>query len=475
MHMTNTRGRIFWTAFALIIIVIGTAIAIRFAKGYRPSRQNIVSGNGLLVANSSPNGAQIFVNGRFTSATSDTLYLDPGTYDVEIKKDGYFTWAKKLQIEKEVVTQANGVLFPLAPRLTPLTFSGAQEVTPSPDGQRLAYYTASASAETKNGWYLLELTDSPLALQRGPKQIAESSPDFLPENTQVVWSPNSSQLLLISDKRAVLLDPSRLVRLNELPDVKLQLTTIFSQWEEEMYLRDRERLAKFPVEIQAIATASAVNVYFSPDEKQILYTATTSFTLPDTIITAKPGSSSQKESRTTEAGNIYVYDSEEDRQFSMGKDVSYAGWLALQNVKPAPVKKVKGKPVVEEVLPAPVGPKHLLSTDLSSPALSLQASPSAFTKLQAETIDVTIQNFLRYHTPLFSHGWQWFPTSRHLVTSDESSITIVEGDNTNSVKVYSGPFVAGFVYPWPNGSRLIMLTNFNQSSAPTNLYALELK
>lgn len=475
MLMTNTRGRIFWTAFALIIIVIGTAVAIRFAKGYRPSRQNIVSGNGLLVANSNPTGAQIFVNGRFTSATSDTLYLDPGTYDVEIKKDGFFTWAKKLTIDKEVVTQANGVLFPLAPRLTPLTFAGAQNVTPSPDGQRLAYYSASASAETKNGWYLLELTDSPLALQRGPKQIAESASDFMPENTQVVWSPNSSQILLISDQRAVLLDPSRLVRLNELPDVKLQLTTIFSQWEEEMYLRDRERLAKFPAEIQAIATSSAVNVYFSPDEKQILYTATSIFTLPENIIPAKPGSSSQKESRTTEIGGIYVYDSEEDRQFLMGKDTSYEEFVALQSVKPTPAPKVNSKTPVDPVVPTPVGPKHLLSTDLASPALSLQATPSAFTKLQAETINGTIQNFLRYHTPLFSHGWQWFPTSRHLVTSDESSITIVEGDSTNAVKVYSGPFVAGFVYPWPNGSRLIMLTNFNQSSAPNNLYALELR
>lgn len=474
--MSNTRGRIFWTAFALIIIVIGTAVAIRFAKGYRPSRQNIVSGNGLLVANSNPNGAQIFVNGRFTSATSDTLYLDPGSYDVEIKKDGFFTWAKKLQIEKEVVTQANGVLFPLAPRLTPLTFSGAQNVTPSPDGQRLAYYTASASANTKNGWYMLELTDSPLALQRGPKQIAEASSDFMPENTQVVWSPNSSQLLLISEKRAVLLDPSRLVRLSELPDVKLQLTTIFSQWEEEMYLRDRERLAKFPAEIQKIATESAVNVYFSPDEKQILYTATQAFTLPSAIIPAKPGSSTQKETRTTEVGGIYVYDSEEDRQFSLGKDQPYVAWTALKEAKPSPAPKARNAKDTAQVLPQPVvGPKLLLSTDLASPALSLQASPSAFTRLQTEDIDVTIANFLRYHTPLFSHGWQWFPTSRHLITSDESSITVVEYDSTNAVKVYSGPFVAGFVYPWPNGSRLIMLTNFNQSSAPTNLYALELR
>ncbi len=466
--MTNTRGRIFWTTFALVIIALGTAVAIRFAQGYRPSRQNFVSGNGLLVANSNPTGAQIFINGRFTSATSDTLYLDPGSYDVEIKKDGYFTWFKKLTIEKEVVTQANGMLFPLAPRLTPLTFSGAQNVTPSPDGQRLVYYTASASASNKNGWYLLELTDSPLALQRGPKQISEASLEFMPDETQIVWSPNSSQLLLISENRSILVDPSRQVRLSDQPDVSLQLQTIFSQWEEEMYLRDRERLAKFPKEIQALATSSAVNVYFSPDEKQMLYTASQVFTLPDTIIPAKPGSNTQVQNRTTQVGEIYVYDSEEDRQFALGTDQSYLTWLAQQE---------ETNQEDDSASTHVVGPKILLSNDLAAPALSLQASPSAFMKLQAENANVsgTIENFLRYHTPLFSHGWQWFPTSRHLITSDESSITVVEYDDTNAIKVYSGPFEPGFVYPWPNGSRLVMLTNFNQSSAPTNLYALELK
>lgn len=447
--MTNARARIFWTLFALVSISLGTAIAIRFAQGYRPSRETLVAGRGLLVANSTPTGARVMVNGRFASATNDTLYLDPGTYSVEIAKEGYLPWKKDLLIEKELVTQANALLFPAAPSLTPLTFVGALKPIPSPDGQRLAYYTASASADVNNGFYVLDLTDNPLALQRGPRQVARPSVDFPADTTRVVWSPNSSQLLLVSPRKSVLLDPTRLTDLSNQPDITFQLSGIFSQWEEEMYLRDRERLAKFPDFIQEIATSSAVNVYFSPDEKRLLYTARETFVVPDTLIPPKPSSSTQLQTRTTEVGKVYVYDREEDRQFLIGQDDHFT--LELAN-------------------------KSLLATDLNSPrALSLEASPSAFVRLQAKQPEETVQNFLRYHTPLFTHGFQWFPNSSHIIKHN-GGITIMEYDSTNAVRVYSGPFNQSFVYPWPNGSRLIVLTNFNQDAqVPENLYTIELR
>jgi hypothetical protein len=470
--MSNARARVLWTLFALGTIIIGTAIAIRFAQGYRPSRQSLVAGRGLLVANSSPTGARILVNGRFTSATNDTLYLDPGTYTVQIEKEGYLPWKKELIVEKELVTQANALLFPVAASLTPLSFSGAQSPVPSPDGQRLAYYSASASAETRNGYYVLELTDNPLALQRGSRQITRPSVNFPLGSTTAVWSPNSGQLLLVSPKKSVMLDPGKLNDLDALPDISFQLRTIFSQWEEEMYLRDRERLSKFPPLLQRVATDSAVNVYFSPDEKRLLYTAAQSFTLPSGLLPAKFGSNTQPEQRTTEPGGIYVYDREEDRQFRLGNDPTFT---AAPTPAPTPVPR-RGRPAVA-ASPTPSPLKYLLATDLASPrALSLSASPSAFTRLQSEDANETARRFRRYHTPLFTHALQWFPDSTHLISYDGGGVTVLEYDNGNQMRVYSGPFNQSFVYPWPNGSRLLMLTNFNQEAqVPENLYTIELR
>lgn len=485
--MTYARNRLLWTFFALITIVLGTYVAIRFAQGYRPSSVNLVAGNGLLVANSEPKGARVLVNGRFLAATDETLYLDPGDYEVQIQRDGYFTWSKNLRLEQEVVTQANAQLFPTAPGLTPLTLSGAEKPVPSPDGQKLAYYTASSSAETKNGYYINELVDNQLAFQRGPRQVLAASSLFPIEDSHMVWSPDSTQILLISPQKSVLLDPTKLSQADELTDVTFQLPLIFSQWEEEMYQRDRERLAKFPVEIQQIATASAVNVYFSPDEKRLMYTATEEFTLPENILPAKPGSSTQPQARTTEIGSIYIYDRDEDRQFKLGLDNQFLTWLdttpepteSTPLPTPAPNRQVTSPANEEDVSDQSVynPQKRLLSNDLfRRQPLTLEASPSAFTKLQRDNVEDTVINFLTYHSPLFTHKYQWFPNSWHVISHNGEGITIQEADGTNIFRIYSGPFDSTFTYPWPNGSRLIIRTNFNQGDmVPINLYTINLK
>lgn len=450
--MTHTRARLLWTFGAMAVILVGTAIAIRLAQGYRPSRDTLVAGKGLLVANSTPKGARLFINDRFTSATDDTIYLDKGEYDVTIEQEGYFTWRKKVRIDDEVVTQVNALLFPSAPSLSPLTFSGAHWATPSPDGQKLAFAVASASAQTKNGYYVVELADNPLALQRGPRQITTASSVFPPDTTDVVWSPDSSQVLLMGPNKTVLLDPGRTNDVETMADVSLRLPEILSEWEEEMYRRDRQRLAKFPALIQEIATSSAVNAYFSPDEEALLYTASAAFTLPDELIPAKPGSNTQAQTRTTKPGEVYIYDGNEDRQFRIGTDPTFG-----QKNAPAP--------------------KKLLSNDLyRTTPLTLEASPSAFLQLQQGNPRANIASFKRYHSPLYTHGFQWFPTSRHFLTKGEGSITITDYDATNAVTVYSGPFRSDFVYPWPDGSRIIILTSFNQGpTVPENLYTVDLK
>lgn len=495
--VTNTRRRLLWTFFAIVAVILGTLIAIRFANGQRPTLSGVAN-NGLLVVNSEPKGARVFINDRFITATDDTQYLNPGEYNVRIEREGYFTWQKTLQVEEAVVTQANALLFPIAPSLSPLTLSGAQNPVPSPDGQKLLYYTASSSAAEKNGYYIMELADNPLAFQRGPRQITRVSSQFPLENTQMLWSPDSSQILLASPQKSVLLDPTRLNEVDSMPDITFQIPTLLSQWEEEMYLRDRERLAKFSDEMQLIATSSAVNVYFSPDEEKLMYTATEVFTLPEGIEPAKPGSSTQQQARTTEVGGIYVYDREEDRQFYLGQDEQYLAWLQLHggNADASLLPDLSATPsatprpsslrladISEEetaspsALPTVTTQKRLLSDDLFRPrALTIEASPTSFTRLQADSLEQTLENFRTYHSPLFSHGYQWFPNSAHVIRHSSSSISISEYDNTNNVTVYSGPFDGSFVYPWPNGSRLIIRTNFNQGpTVPVNLYTVDLK
>jgi hypothetical protein len=70
----------------------------------------------------------------------------------------------------------------------------------------------------------------------------------------------------------------------------------------------------------------------------------------------------------------------------------------------------------------------------------------------------------------------WFPDSNHLIINDEEKITIIEYDGTNADTVYSGTLEEGFVYPWPDGSKLLILTSLNsESTLSPNIYAIILK
>lgn len=438
------------TFISALALLAGTVIMIQFAKGYRPSRQGIIQGTGLLAANSFPNGAQVYIDGELTTATDNTLNLEPGEYAVEIKKDGYTPWGKTVRIIQELVVQTNAMLFPSAPGLTPLTLTGAVNVTPSPDGQKLAFYVASASAETKNGLYVLDLSDNLLSLQRGARQIVQEAPGITLSDASLLWSPDSSQVLLSYDGHNVLLDPTRMNTLANLPDVTYRLKRMFSEWEEELYTRERIRLQKFPEKIQRIATASAKNVYFSPDEERVLYTATASATLPEGLIPPVPSVNTQPQTRTLEPGEMYVYDRKEDTNFRVG---------------------------TEQELTKTQYAIAALATDLfSSKPKTLDASPAAFGNLQRTTTKETMSTFSLYYTGALAGSLQWFPDSKHVIGIEDGKIVVIEYDATNKTVIYAGPFDERFVYPWPNGSKLVILTNFNRSlGEAANLYAVTLK
>ncbi len=425
--------RILATLFSMLSIIGGTVLAIKYAQGYRPTTRGDIKATGLLAVNSFPNGASVYVNGNLSTATDTTLNLDPGSYDIEIKKDGYSPWKKTLQIEKELVAQTNAVLFPSAPSLTPLTFTGAENLTPSPDGQQLIYMTASSSATKNNGLYLMNLSDSPIALQRSPVQIAQNANGIDLHNATILWSPESTQLLVSTSNRTWLLSTSKLTDLETAADVGAKKAQILTEWQETFAKKEQASLKLFPEEIVRIATMSAKYFYIAPDQERILYQASTSATLSNELMTQVPAANTQTQHRSIESGKIYVYDRHEDKNFLVGQ--------AEVQSTPTPSPRTTAK-------------KTQIVAPETSQAQLLQSRTSA----------------------LFVRAPQWLPDSKHLIFATQSGIEISEYDGTNRTRVYAGPFEQGFVYPWPNGSKLMILTSFNEpNSGMLNLYAVGIK
>lgn len=479
----------------MMVIAFGAVLAIYYAQGgLRFTDNGLSPQTGLLVINSLPTGAEVLINNRLVTATDDTLYLDPDTYMVEIKKDGYNPWRKTLQVETGLVTQTNTRLFPIAPSLTNLTFMGAGNITPSPDGQKLLYYTDQATIPRRNGLYVLEMVGGTFALQRGPRQISEDSGLIDLTTAQFIWSPDSAEVMILDENREVLIDVGRRSNLDELPDISFQRRQILSDWEQEIYLQEQQALAQFPDEVAVIATQSAKNVYWSPDKKLLLYTATEAVNLPEGLVPPLPATSTQPEERSLNPGSIYVYDREEDKNFKVGEEEIITSdngepseltkpekWLIAARL--AERNKLAEKEELEEREAIMANEEVIAGEEVEDDPLGLVETtaedsdldrPQTFDSLQNADLGQTALNFQTYYSALYTNTFQWFPDSRHLLYVRDDKVYVVGYDNTNPTVLYAGPFAESFLYPWPDSSRVLILTTFSPDS-PANLYAVELK
>lgn len=456
----------------VLFVLVGSYLVIRYAKGDRFGTAGVVKGTGLLAANSFPPSAQVYINGRLTTATDNTLNLDPGSYQIEIKKDGYHAWSKNLTITPELVTSTNAQLFPANPSLEPLTYTGAENPVPSADGNSLAFAVASSSASTKNGLYVQDLTSGAINFNRNARQIAQTTSEHDYTQADFVFSPNSSEILVsFASGATLLLDATRFNNPQDLQDVTWKLGTILTDWELEMARTERVRLLELPPFFQEIATASAklTNLYFSPDGEKMLYQALTNLTLPNNLIPALPASSTQPESRSLTPGNWYVYDLVEDKNF-----------LLSPGTLPSPVPSQSPKSKLASPAPTqapPLAKLMLLDSLAPIPAETTNpsSSPSAFRKLQQfDSRTAMLRQIGAQYSSIYVDSVQWYPDSAHLILHSGDKIEIIEYDATNRVTLYAGPFDSTIVYPWPDGSKIITRIQFSEGTIP-NLYTIKLK
>ena len=314
-----------------LTLIIGIAAIAYFltklASGYRLDfTSKSLRPTGLLVANSFPNQATVVVNGKAVkSKTATTLNLTPGEYQIEIKKEGFSSWQKKLLIEKELVVKTDAYLFPTYPELKPLTFTGAANPVISPVGKKVVF--AVESDNEKAGLWVLDLSERPLGLAREAHQIIQSAPkgrNFAQGEYQ--WSPDSKQILITLTKETTkiepieenfLLDASVLNDNTKLVDITEQKEALLKRWQNEEKILQQDKISRLPEELVNILDKATKDLVFPPDETKILYTATASASIPKELIPPLPGASTQPEERDLQPGKTYVYDLKEDRNFAI--------------------------------------------------------------------------------------------------------------------------------------------------------------
>ena len=315
--MTRLRVLVFF----LTVVVVGVVVYFvsLYARGYRFDSKHLrFSPNGLLVANSDPQGASVLVNGELVTATNTTVSLAPGTYDIEIKKEGFTSWKKRMVIEKEVVTEAQASLFRSIPSLSPVTFNGSYDPVASSELTKIAFAVLpqNGTDSTKLGLWVIETLNLPFGFAKEPKRITDG--DLT--GASWTWSPDSREILLTTKQGFFLLDVGTFTPQSVRVNVASKLTDIQEEWKKEGQTKLTAKLRNLPVEFQDIFLRKTKALKFSPDETKILYIASGSATLKENLVKALPGASTQKQDREIKDGQTYAYDIKEDRNFLIEAD-----------------------------------------------------------------------------------------------------------------------------------------------------------
>ncbi len=219
--MTKLRVFVLFSTLA-IVGFIGYFVAL-IARGYQFDIDTFTFlANGIMVAKSDPDGASIYINGDLKGATNTNVKLSPNSYDVEIKKEGFITWKKRLTIKKEEVTQITAQLFKSAPSFSPVTFDGAINPVVSSDFSKIAYMN-------NNGLWIMSVSSLPIGFPNEPKKIA----DKLTGDVTYKFSPNNRELLLETKTSAYLISTNEFTAQENLVNVAAQKETILKNWKTE--------------------------------------------------------------------------------------------------------------------------------------------------------------------------------------------------------------------------------------------------
>lgn len=412
----NKKRQILTSLLIISFLAIGTIGVILYGTGFRfifQQGEPKITKTGILNISSDPTGAQIFINDspNPSTATNNSLNLTPGKYKVKVAKDGYTDWIKDFEIKKEEVTTTNVRLFPKAPTLQSISTLGIESVVIDPSGTKLAFNIASQSAK-RNGIYVVDMT-------------ARSFPVLLGQSSSTQIADDTGNVLF--SKANITWSPDGKQILAKIP---VGIDTY------SYYLLDAGRLNDAPQDI----TATLFSLMEVWDEQKLE---------KDTALlkSLKP--------------TVQKYFKENFQVLSWSPDENKILYQASASAE---------MPVF--LKPRRIGNNSLYERrDLEENAVYVyNIKEDVNTRVSEPTEKLCDVKLLDCKIP-----FTWFPDSTHLVYLHDKKIDVIEDDGSNITTLFAGPFIDHYVFPWPDGSKIVILTNLGNTSVSPTLYTIGLK
>jgi hypothetical protein len=99
-------------SFALVFLIFAP-ILVFYTAGYRWNpKKGVVERNGTVIVDTKPTSVDIYLNRQKSTAKSPATLqnIAPGTYLIQLEKEGYHAWRKTLSVLPEMVTFANKII-----------------------------------------------------------------------------------------------------------------------------------------------------------------------------------------------------------------------------------------------------------------------------------------------------------------------------------------------------------------------------
>lgn len=414
------------TVITLVVILTAGGAAILLAKGYTlDPKQGKLTTTGIISATSLPDGASVYIDGHLTTATNSTVpSLIPKTYNVRIYKEGFIPWEKNIEVKAGLVSEVKATLFPAIPSIYALTVNGVVNPSLSPDSQKLAFavpYNVNSQSRQKGGIWVWTMSSQPIAISRSaePHQLISSTPSLDFSKANIKWSPDSKQVLVT--------------------------------------LQEGDKTDDFSQRNYLLSIDSQTNV---ADLRDIT---------PSVAVTLKQWTEDQKTKDEVRVATITDL-----KLRKIASDSAVLRW------SPDETKFMTGEVVKEETKAQGLRTTEGLQTkDYSNKAVD--RSPLALSSYKnikvydMETADNGRLTYKEYSLPQ-AKEYRWLPDSRHIILIDDGKISIADYDGSNVAVIFAGSFEDSEVFPWPDSSRLAIVSSFNTPTASIpNLFGINLK
>lgn len=278
------RFKVFWRRVLPIILTLFsvtmlTTISMLYAKGYRlsigdytnkdslnpsPNLPLVVKKTGILAVRSVPDAAKIYLDDKLVDTTNATISsIEPGSFNIKVKKEGFETWEKQVEVLDDKVTDITALLVLKGGGLNPITNSGVEQYNISNNGEILAFTT---KGEAKSGIYLIQLSNSPLNIfQSGKKALAVDSSLYIYSTAEkITWSPDDQELLLkINNSLYYLIDLTKPA--NQEPIVLSTDESVLKDWDAKNLQNKISAVETLKVPLQYRDIAISKDSVWSPD------------------------------------------------------------------------------------------------------------------------------------------------------------------------------------------------------------------